>query len=80
MLRALKSTGIFEVIGGVLFGKPDDEKYSDAYKRLLVEEIARPELPIVANLSVGHALPRCIVPFGVPAIVDADRQEIVFAT
>ena len=80
MLRALNSTGIFEVIGGVLFGKPDDEKYSDAYKRLLVEEIARPELPIVANLSVGHALPRCIVPFGVPAIVDADRQEIVFAT
>ena len=36
-------------------------------------------LPIVSNLSVGHATPRCILPFGVPARVDAEKQEITFA-
>ena len=35
-------------------------------------------LPIVANLSVGHATPRCILPFGVDASVDAERQIIEF--
>jgi muramoyltetrapeptide carboxypeptidase LdcA involved in peptidoglycan recycling len=34
---------------------------------------------IVFNLNVGHALPRCIVPFGVPAHVDAAEQTIKFA-
>ena len=78
MLRALKGTGLFAVLNGVLFGKPADEKYFADYKQILVEEIARPELPIVSNLSVGHALPRCIVPLGVPARVDVEKQEIVF--
>ena len=39
----------------------------------------RPELPIVFNLNIGHAMPRCIMPFGVPAEVDAEQQVIRFA-
>ena len=35
-------------------------------------------LPVVANLSVGHATPRCILPFGVDARVDVERQIIEF--
>ena len=35
-------------------------------------------LPIVANLSVGHATPRCILPFGVEAEADAENQVIRF--
>lgn len=37
-----------------------------------------PSLPVVRNINVGHALPRCIVPFGVDAAVDAQRQLICF--
>ena len=40
---------------------------------------SRPELPIVFNLNIGHAMPRCIMPFGVPAEVDAEQQVICFA-
>ncbi|MBR2645102.1 MAG: LD-carboxypeptidase, partial [Clostridia bacterium] len=35
--------------------------------------------PVVYNVNVGHALPRCIVPFGVRATVDAANQRITFA-
>lgn len=33
---------------------------------------------VVVNLNVGHASPRCIVPFGVHAQVSVERQEITF--
>lgn len=77
-LEALKATGIFSVISGILVGKPMDEMYMEEYHRLLVEVIDDPELPILANISVGHATPRCIVPFGAEAAVDAEKQEIRF--
>ena len=41
--------------------------------------IDNPELPIVANVNVGHATPRCIIPFGVDAVVDADEKVIRFS-
>jgi muramoyltetrapeptide carboxypeptidase LdcA involved in peptidoglycan recycling len=63
----------------VLVGKPMDETYAEEYKQLLVEVIECPELPIVFNINTGHAMPRCIIPFGVEAVVDADSQIIRFA-
>ena len=77
-LEFLKGTGVFDVVSGVLAGKPMDETYAEEYKQLLVEVINRPELPIVFNLNIGHAMPRCIIPFGVDAAVDAERQIIRF--
>jgi len=78
-LESLKGAGVFDAVSGVLAGKPMNETYAAEYRRLLVEVIDRPELPIVFNLNVGHALPRCIIPFGVEAQVDAQRQLIRFA-
>ena len=78
MLQALKQTGVFEAVSGVLCGKPMNELFFEEYKRIIVEVVDRPELPIVANLNVGHATPRCILPFGVNATVDADGQRITF--
>lgn len=78
MMEALKETGIFRVISGVLVGKPMNERYQAEYHWILLEVIDDPALPILANLNVGHAAPRCIVPFGVHAKVDAQKQEIVF--
>lgn len=77
MLETLKETGIFDVISGVLVGKPMDETYDDDYQNILLEVIDT-DIPILANLSIGHATPRAIVPFGVKAFVDADQQEIYF--
>lgn len=78
-LELLKSTGVFDSVNGVLAGKPMDEAYAEEYKKLLTEVIARPELPILFNLNIGHAMPRCIMPFGIEATVDAEQQVISFA-
>ena len=78
-LEYLKGAGVFDAVSGVLVGKPMDEAYDTEYRRLLTQVIGCPDLPIVCNLNVGHAAPRCIIPFGVDALVDADKQVIRFA-
>ena len=78
-LEHLKQTGVFDSVSGILAGKPMDEAYSDEYKKLLVDVIGKPDLPIVFNINIGHAMPRCIMPFGVNAIVDAEKQIIRFS-
>ena len=77
-LEFLKNKGVFDSVSGVLAGKPMDEIYADEYKRLLVEIIDNPDMPIVFNINVGHATPRCIIPFGVEALVDTEKQVIRF--
>ena len=77
-LEYLKGTGVFDAVSGVLAGKPMDETYAEEYRQLLIEVIDRPELPILSNLNIGHAMPRCIMPFGVDAVVDAENQVIRF--
>lgn len=77
-LEYMKHAGVFDAVSGVLAGKPMDETYAEEYKRLLVEVIDRPELPIVFNINIGHAMPRCIIPFGAEAVVDVSAQCIRF--
>ena len=78
MVTALRDTGIFQVISGILAGRPIDGTYSEAYQRILMETVDDPSLPILWDLDVGHAAPRCIIPLGVPATVDVLRQRIDF--
>lgn len=73
-LSYLKEAGVFVAVSGVLVGKPMDGTYAGEYKQLLVEVIDHPELPVLFNINVGHALPRCIIPFGVDAVVDSEKQ------
>ena len=77
-LEYIKNVGVFDVVSGVLIGKPMDETYEAEYQQALVEVIDRPDLPIVCNISIGHAQPRCIIPFGVEAHVDVEQQRIRF--
>ena len=77
-LAYFRDAGVFDGVSGVLVGKPMDEVNDREYRRALVEVIDRPELPIVCNLNIGHATPRCILPFGVEAHVDANAQVIRF--
>ena len=77
-LRFLKAAGVFEKVSGVLAGKPMDGVYEDEYRGVLMSVIDDPELPVVFNVNVGHAQPRCIIPFGVDARVDAEAQLISF--
>ena len=78
MINTIKKYGIFDVISGILVGKPQNETYYDEYKKILLEEISNKDLSIVYNLNIGHATPRCIIPFGVDAEVNVCKQVIVF--
>ena len=55
-----------------------DEAYAQEYRQLLVQIINRPNLPVVFNLNIGHSMPRCIIPFGIEAVVDVKDQIIRF--
>ncbi|MCQ2549723.1 MAG: LD-carboxypeptidase [Lachnospiraceae bacterium] len=78
MITALKDFGIFDVVSGVLIGKPDNEIFFEEYKLILKKVVNDENVPIVVNINVGHATPRCIVPFGVYATVDVPKQIITF--
>ena len=77
-LLYLKEAGVLEAVSGLLIGKPMDETYDAEYREILREVVDDPKKPILCNLPVGHATPRCILPFGIDAEVNADEQVIRF--
>ena len=78
MILKLEEYGIFDVISGLIIGKPQNEEYYEEYKQILLDEIKNKDLSIVYNINVGHSTPRCIIPFGVNEKVDIERQIIEF--
>ena len=80
ILRNLAAQGIFDVIRGVIVGKPARrskyEPYKEAFRRVIGREAGHPELPILYNVNIGHAEPICVFPIGVKARVDADAKTL----
>lgn len=77
-LIALKNTGIFDVINGIIIGKPQDEQYYEKYKEVYYRIIENKDLPIIYNVNFGHAYPRCIIPYGIETEVNLDKKTITF--
>lgn len=78
MILKLQEYGIFDVISGLIIGKPQNEEYYNEYKQIILDEIRNKNLSIVYNINIGHSTPRCIIPFGVDAKVDVEKQIIEF--
>ncbi|MCC5894402.1 MAG: LD-carboxypeptidase [Alkalibacterium sp.] len=78
LLTVLKDYGLFAAVSGILMGKPQDEVYIEEYKQVIVEVIGNTEMPILYNLPFGHAYPRCILPYGIEAIVDTQVETVTF--
>lgn len=79
-LRNLGAQGIFDVIKGIIVGKPYQEKYYEEYKKeftRVLKEFGKTELPIIYNINVGHAFGTGIIPFGTKVSVDYDNKKIV---
>lgn len=73
---ALRDKGVFDVINGVLVGKPQDEAYYEEYKDILKKVIHNEKLSIVYNVNFGHAVPRCALQYGAVAKVDMKQKKI----
>lgn len=76
-LLAVKSQGVFDVISGIIVGKPQDETYYEEYKTVLKKVVGN-DLPIVCNINFGHATPRTTLPYGAKVCVNAKRRIIEF--
>lgn len=76
MLRHLKEYGIFSRVVGIISGKPQDERYYDEYKRILLEETQLENLPVLFNVNIGHAYPRTALPYGGQACLDCEQGRL----
>lgn len=72
-LRNLGAQGIFDVIEGIVVGKPQDEKYYEEYKdvyKKVLGEFHREDLPVLYNVNIGHAYPMGILSLGTEVQID----------
>ncbi|MCL2376142.1 MAG: LD-carboxypeptidase [Defluviitaleaceae bacterium] len=80
ILRGLAAQGIISRLGGILFGKPQHEKYYEEYKQVLLQvvgkESGRHDMPILYNVNFGHTAPICILPYGVMAEINSDNKSL----
>lgn len=79
-LRNFAAQGLFNVIKGIIVGKPARrskyEVYKEVYKAVVGQEAKHPEIPILYNVNFGHAEPIGIIPYGVKCRLDADKKTL----
>ena len=80
MLSEFKKRGIFELVQGVIVGKPIDEKYYDEYKEVYIRVFRDLDTPVLFNLNFGHSVPRCLLPYDAEATVDYDNRRVFVNT
>lgn len=74
-LRSYGAMGVLERIQGMVFGKPYNETYFEAYQREIkqvLREYGRSDMPVLYNASFGHCEPKCCIPFGALAEIRCD--------
>jgi len=78
-LRNLGAQGIFNVIKGIIVGKPQEEVFYEEYKnvyKMVLKEFNQENLPVLYNINIGHALPIGILPLGSNLEIDFTNKKI----
>ena len=76
ILIALKGKDLFNEVKGIILGKPIDEVYYGEYKTIYKDFFSCLNIPALYNINFGHAVPRCIIPYGLNARLDLDNKKI----
>ena len=80
LLRNLHAQGIFDVIKGIIVGKPPFEDKYESYKEVFTKvvgfEANHPEIPILYNVNVGHAYPIGILGLGLKYQIDCENKKL----
>jgi len=79
-LADFENLGVFEQIGGLVFGRPAHYQDEDVevLHRVIQERTATSSIPVLANLDCGHTDPMLTLPLG--AEVRVDSAANVFET
>lgn len=80
-LRNYCATGIFEVVNGIIFGRPGgtgltqkDFDYYDNTISTVLKEYGLQDLPVITQMDFGHTDPMFILPYGIKAEIDPVSQ------
>jgi muramoyltetrapeptide carboxypeptidase LdcA involved in peptidoglycan recycling len=80
-LRNYGSQGILNSISALLFARPcgytpdmKEQLHSNILK--VLKEVGREDLPVVANMDIGHTTPMMTLPNGCKVAVDAEKKMI----
>ncbi|MES0445061.1 MAG: LD-carboxypeptidase [Desulfobacterales bacterium] len=78
MLSQMKLAGCFDGLNGLALGSFEDcGKLDDIF--LIVDDIFKEnKIPILAGFEIGHGTNNFMVPMGLMATLDANRQRLVF--
>lgn len=80
LLRNFAAQGLFDVIHGIIVGKPARrskyEPYKEVYRTVIGKEAGHPELPILFNVNFGHAEPIGVIPYGVKCRLDTVNRKL----
>lgn len=85
-LRSLAVTEELQQLAAVVLGRPggaelnaeERAQYDDAIVRVVRDEAANADLPVVTNVDFGHTDPMWTIPQGVRVRVDPIAKKIVF--
>ncbi|HEC2220517.1 TPA: LD-carboxypeptidase [Staphylococcus delphini] len=78
-LRAFGLMGIYDVVAGIVLGRPQNGVHQEAYHdklRLIMKEFHQEARPVIGNASFGHNEPKCPLPYGVQATLSADALSL----
>lgn len=78
MFNQLLQIGVLDKVEGIVFGKPFNQIYYEAYKNEILKIIKRsnkPSIPILYNLSFGHNEPKHSMPYGLSAKINCHTQQ-----
>ena len=76
MLMEFKKRNIFNLVRGIIIGKPIDEEYYQEYKEIYKKVFKDVDTPALYNVNFGHSAPRCIIPYDALATIDYDNKKI----
>jgi muramoyltetrapeptide carboxypeptidase LdcA involved in peptidoglycan recycling len=80
-LRNYASQGVLNTISALLFARPmgySAEMKEQLHHNILkvLKEVGREDLPVVANMDIGHTTPLMTLPNGCKVAVDAEKKTI----
>lgn len=73
----IEQSGLFENISGLIFGHYSNEK-QPLIDKILERLGKRYGIPVVRSEDFGHGVNNAILPIGLPASLDADKQTLNF--